>query len=175
MFQILLSGYTIVQLCLFFLPATAVIPLHNHPEMTVFSKLLLGTMHIKSYDLVDPVPSHDSMQHSQREYPYWESVHTHLLHIYTNLNVAEGVGSVTYQCYYDFAGRLARLVADKDFTSPCDTSVLYPTTGGNIHEFTAITTCAVLDVLGPPYSKEDGRDGSHYKEVPFCAVSSEWN
>ncbi|XP_044482239.1 plant cysteine oxidase 2-like [Mangifera indica] len=122
------------SLCLFFLPATAVIPLHNHPEMTVFSKLLLGTMHIKSYDLVDPVPSHDSMQHSQR--------------------------------------RLARLVADKDFTSPCDTSVLYPTTGGNIHEFTAITTCAVLDVLGPPYSKEDGRDGSHYKEVPFCAVSN---
>ncbi|KAJ0078903.1 hypothetical protein Patl1_23453 [Pistacia atlantica] len=122
------------SLCLFFLPATAVIPLHNHPEMTVFSKLLLGTMHIKSYDLVDPVSSHDSPPHSQ--------------------------------------ARLARLVADNDFTAPCDTSVLYPTTGGNIHEFTAITTCAVLDVLGPPYSKADGRDCSHYKEFPFSAFSN---
>ncbi|XP_031270795.1 plant cysteine oxidase 2-like [Pistacia vera] len=122
------------SLCLFFLPATAVIPLHNHPEMTVFSKLLLGTMHIKSYDLVDPVRSHDTPPHSQP--------------------------------------RLARLVADNDFTAPCDTSVLYPTTGGNIHEFTAITTCAVLDVLGPPYSKADGRDCSHYREFPFSAFSN---
>ncbi|GAU23988.1 hypothetical protein TSUD_327890 [Trifolium subterraneum] len=58
------------------------------------------------------------------------------------------------------------LKANKVFTAPCDTSVLYPTTGGNIHEFTAITPCAVLDVIGPPYSKEDGRDCSYYKDYP---------
>ncbi|KAK2638274.1 hypothetical protein Ddye_026069 [Dipteronia dyeriana] len=122
------------SLCLFFLPATAVIPLHNHPEMTVFSKLLLGTMHIKSYDWVDPDNLNDSTLSSQR--------------------------------------RLARLKADSDFTAPCSTSVLYPTTGGNIHEFTAITTCAVLDVLGPPYSKDDGRDCSYYKEFPLSSISN---
>ncbi|KAI9186389.1 hypothetical protein LWI28_016763 [Acer negundo] len=122
------------SLCLFFLPATAVIPLHNHPEMTVFSKLLLGTMHIKSYDWVDLDNSNDSAPFSQR--------------------------------------RLARLKTDSDFTAPCNTSVLYPTTGGNIHEFTAITTCAVLDVLGPPYSKDDGRDCSYYKEFPLSSVSN---
>lgn len=61
--------------------------------------------------------------------------------------------------------RLAKLKANKTFTAPCDTSVLYPTSGGNIHQFTAITPCAVLDVIGPPYSKDDGRDGTFYREV----------
>ena len=58
---------SLVQLCLFFLPATGVIPLHNHPGKTVFSKLLLGTMHIKSYDLVDPTNLDGSVPSSQRE------------------------------------------------------------------------------------------------------------
>ncbi|KAI4350320.1 hypothetical protein L6164_004787 [Bauhinia variegata] len=122
------------SLCIFFLPATGVIPLHNHPEMTVFSKLLLGKMHIKSYDWADPEASGNSSQPSKL--------------------------------------RLARLKANDVFTAPCDTSVLYPTTGGNLHEFTAITPCAVLDVLGPPYSKEDGRDCSYYKDHPYTAFSN---
>ncbi|XP_048235902.1 plant cysteine oxidase 2-like [Ricinus communis] len=122
------------SLCIFFLPATAVIPLHNHPGMTVFSKLLLGTMHIKSYDWVSPPSADEPVQPS-------------------NL-------------------RLAKLVTESVFEAPCNTSVLYPTTGGNIHQFTAITPCAVLDVLGPPYSKEDGRDCSHYKDHPCSAISN---
>lgn len=115
------------SLMLFFLPPSAVIPLHNHPEMTVFNKLLLGKMHIKAYDWADSVETESSEQPSSM--------------------------------------RLARLKANSVFTAPCNTSVLYPTTGGNIHEFTAITPCAVLDVLGPPYSKEDGRDCTYYKET----------
>lgn len=71
-----------------------------------------------------------------------------------------------------FAERLAKLKADAVFTSPCSTSVLYPTSGGNIHSFTAITPCAVLDVLGPPYSMEDGRDCSYYKEHPYASFPS---
>ncbi|KAL6133577.1 hypothetical protein ACLB2K_065812 [Fragaria x ananassa] len=99
--------------------------------MTVFSKLLLGKMHIRSYDLVDPISTKKNSDGSQL--------------------------------------RLAKLKADSVFTAPCNTSVLYPTTGGNIHAFTAITPCAVLDVLGPPYSKQDGRDCSYYRDHPFAA------
>ncbi|KAJ9559104.1 hypothetical protein OSB04_013718 [Centaurea solstitialis] len=108
------------SLTIFFLPANAVIPLHNHPGMTVFSKLLLGKVHIKSYDLVSTDNSDDSNSIPPSQ------------------------------------PKLASLKANGVFTAPCDTSVLYPTSGGNIHAFTAITPCAILDVMGPPYSKKDG-------------------
>ncbi|WCJ43578.1 hypothetical protein M5689_024310 [Euphorbia peplus] len=123
------------SLCIFFLPANGVIPLHNHPGMTVFSKLLLGTMHIKSYDWVTPP--------DEKDFPNPSNV------------------------------KLARLVTDSMFEAPCNTSVLYPTTGGNIHQFTAITPCAVLDVLGPPYSLKDGRDGSYYKDYPYDSFNAD--
>ncbi|KAG5556232.1 hypothetical protein RHGRI_006740 [Rhododendron griersonianum] len=122
------------SLCIFFLPPTGVIPLHNHPGMTVFSKLLLGTMHIKAYDWAGPINSDNSGGPNQP--------------------------------------KLAKLKADSIFTAPCDTSVLYPTSGGNIHSFKAITPCAILDVLGPPYSNEDGRDCSYYRDTPCTSLSS---
>ena len=62
-----ISFFFLLQLCIFFLPATGVIPLHNHPGMTVFSKLLLGKMHIKSYDWVDPTNSDDTAQPCESE------------------------------------------------------------------------------------------------------------
>lgn len=121
------------SMCVFFLPPAAVIPLHNHPGMTVFSKLLLGTMHIKSYDLVGNYETDKYAQPPQL--------------------------------------KLAQMVEDSDFTAPCETSILYPTTGGNIHTFRAITSCAVLDIIGPPYSKEDDRDCTYYKDHPYTDLT----
>ncbi|GLT72488.1 hypothetical protein SLA2020_444190 [Shorea laevis] len=125
---------------IFCLPPSGVIPLHNHPGMTVFSKLLFGTMHIKSYDWVvdDPINTSADVNPSHITAP---------------------------------AARLAKVKVDSNFTAPCNTSILYPADGGNMHCFTAVTPCAVLDVLGPPYSDPDGRHCTYYLELPFTSLS----
>lgn len=127
---------------IFCLPPTSVIPLHNHPGMTVFSKLLFGTMHIKAYDWpneVDDAPkSMPRLETTAR--PYGES---------------DGL-------------QLAKVKVNSEFTAPCGTSILYPADGGNMHCFTAKTACAVLDVLGPPYSDPDGRHCQYYYDFPIA-------
>ncbi|XP_038903013.1 plant cysteine oxidase 2 [Benincasa hispida] len=128
---------------IFCLPPSGVIPLHNHPGMTVFSKLLFGTMHIKAYDWVEVAAE----------------------------NGASALVDTSSGTAPSRSVRLAKVKVDADFTAPCDSSILYPADGGNMHCFTAVTACAVLDVLGPPYSDPDGRHCSYYLNFPFTEFS----
>ncbi|KAK3410097.1 hypothetical protein EUGRSUZ_J02129 [Eucalyptus grandis] len=129
----------IMQIVIFCLPASSVIPLHNHPGMTVFSKLLYGTMHIKSYD--------------------WMA------------DGASGTAVLSNPQIHPSGARLAKVKVNSEFTAPCETSILYPANGGNMHCFTAVTACAVLDVLGPPYSDSEGRHCTYYRDFPFTSFS----
>nr|XP_018684401.1 PREDICTED: plant cysteine oxidase 2-like isoform X2 [Musa acuminata subsp. malaccensis] len=128
----------ISMICIFCLPPSGVIPLHNHPGMTVFSKLLFGSLHVKSYDWV---------------------------------NLPQDSAEIVDPLHFQPPGlRLAKVKTDGTFTAPCRTSVLFPQDGGNLHCFTARTSCAVLDVLGPPYSNpEEGRDCTYYNDSPYAS------
>lgn len=68
---------------------------------------------------------------------------------------------------FSLAVRLAKLAVDKILTPQHGTSVLYPNSGGNLHCFTAVTPCAVLDILSPPYREDAGRKCSYYIDYPY--------
>ncbi|DBA82642.1 TPA: hypothetical protein ACH3X1_006889 [Trebouxia sp. C0004] len=63
------------------------------------------------------------------------------------------------------ASSAAHLVMDEVVEAGSRPAIIFPTAGGNIHQFTAVTDCAVLDVLAPPYSPRGGRDCTYYQAI----------
>lgn len=123
-------------MCIFCLPTSSTLPLHDHPGMSVFSKVLYGSMHVKSYDWVEPA----------------------------RFKTIKKPQTLTV--------RLAKLAVDKVLTASTATSVLFPRKGGNIHCFTAVAPCAVLDILAPPYQEAAGRKCTYYHDYPFSSFSA---
>jgi len=125
----------------FCIPAGSQIPLHDHPGMTVVSRVLVGSLRVTSYDWetpFTPVPGADA------DGPGWKPPGEP-----RNLQaVARRRPQVTLE-----GNDPAR-----------NTHVLFPTTDGNLHAFEALTDVAVLDVLAPPYAASRGRDCTYFRE-----------
>ncbi|XP_074375080.1 plant cysteine oxidase 2-like [Apium graveolens] len=145
----------------FCLPPSAVIPLHNHPGMTVLCKLLFGKMYVNSFDWVKAADSPNENGVFSTE-PL-KIVNSGKLDSDFNASPADGVIPAG-------ALRLANTKVDSDVCAPCNTSVLYPADGGNLHAITARTACAFLDVLGPPYCDPQGRHCTYYRKYPFSSL-----
>jgi plant cysteine oxidase len=47
------------EVVVFLFPARSTIPLHDHPGMSVFSKVLYGALSMRSFDWVEPVSPAD--------------------------------------------------------------------------------------------------------------------
>eukprot|EP00878_Enallax_costatus_P014583 GHUV01015254.1.p1 GENE.GHUV01015254.1~~GHUV01015254.1.p1 ORF type:complete len:288 (+),score=73.46 GHUV01015254.1:838-1701(+) len=131
---------------IFQLPPGSRMPLHDHPGMTVFSRLLYGTLHVRAYDWVDPSSADEESISSTS----------------STISSTSSNGSSEHGIGHHGRIRAARLVTDRVLTAPADTMVLFPRSGGNIHAFTAISPCAILDVLTPPYGN---RNCTYYREV----------
>jgi hypothetical protein len=78
----------------------------------------------------------------------------------------------SYECPAKMVGAdgLAGSVVDGILKAPCEASVLFPGSGGNIHSFAALTPCAILDVLTPPYSEELGRPSTYFSDFPIPSL-----
>jgi len=107
-------GFTIAA---FLMPAGCSLPIHDHPNMTVCSKLLCGSLEVLSLTPDRSSPS---------ELVAWEER-------------LEAVG-------------------------PEDEAWLLTPSEGNIHRFSALSACVVLDVLLPPY-REPARPCSYFAPV----------
>ncbi|XP_035816494.1 cupin, RmlC-type isoform X2 [Zea mays] len=111
---------------MFCMPASSIIPLHNHPGMTVLSKVLYGAAHVRSYRWIESAGS--------------------------SINLSKA--------------RPAKVVRDGEMSAPCGAMVLRPEEGGDVHALRAITPCAILHILTPPYSSQDGRHCSYFRRRP---------
>jgi cysteamine dioxygenase len=133
-----------VSIGLFFVRKGGTIPLHNHPGMTVYSKVLFGELETVSFDWVRGKPVGGGGEGGGV--------------VGGGGGGGSGVGGggrrsapAHAECKAvgrSEAGAIASLTAEE-----C-----------NLHQIQAIRTCAFLDVITPPYNDDD-RDCLYFKPV----------
>ena len=154
------------QIALFILPAGHVLPPHNHPGMTVLSKVIVGALGVNQYTLA----THASSQ----------------THVRTQWGVKEVKRRSGMHLYAQRGPMLRR---------PAHPAWLLSPTEGNIHslwnwnsgtaniidhanendadgkdEASVETAVVVLDVLLPPYDEKAGRSCTYYTPTPAVPV-----
>ena len=138
------------ELTIFVFPEGATIPLHDHPGMTVFSKVLYGSLEFSAYDWEHPI--------SPEQIAEMDTEQTRLAQMarLQRDSLDEDDDFQAPLCPPRSVRRRAKTVLTPESPTFC----LRPSFC-NIHSFGALSACAVLDLLLPPYDENEGRD-CHY-------------
>ena len=141
------------------------IPLHDHPNMCVLSRILYGTVRLQSFDVHRE--THDVGQLSEEACRSSHSVNAksqpssfpHRI-----VNYLRSLSSTSIVKSPDTTQK-AVLTNLTTFSAP-QTTILYPKLH-NLHEFVALDEgAAILDVLLPPYNSDEHRD-CHFYQMPL--------
>jgi len=144
---------------IFIFPPRSKIPLHDHPQMCVISRLLYGDITSHSYDFIEKIS--DGEQETESSNDSWISnlfslrpqFHTTKRKL-PELSNQDGSNKI-----YAKAHDIKRIYAP-------EVTILFPKLR-NIHEFiSGDFGAAILDVLIPPYDGEN-RDCTYYKVEPM--------
>ena len=177
----------------FVFPPGASIPLHDHPDMAVLSRVLYGEVTARSFDEVDETSEnghqstgannsdsamndvHDDHDESStslgrsmlgRTGSWFSSLLRR-----SSLALSASVASSGQRARPRGSKRATMNDTDRILRAPA-TTMLLPREG-NIHQFTAGPDgAAVLDVLLPPYDFENERDCTFYRVEPDSSMST---
>ncbi|CAM9917132.1 unnamed protein product [Ectocarpus sp. 6 AP-2014] len=141
------------EMTVFVLPKGGEIPLHDHPNMAVLSRILFGTLDVASYDMEEEEEGEaEEEEGSRREGGTFADA---------ELRRKEAQRVV-------FAQR--RQQQEGGRVTAATPSFLLTPSEGNVHSFRAPTACAVFDVLIPPYDSSRGRKCSYFRaETPLTS------
>ncbi|KAJ3240690.1 hypothetical protein HDU78_002181 [Chytriomyces hyalinus] len=158
-------GSQSMTMCLFVLKKGSTLPIHSHPNMTVFSRVIHGDLHVKTYHLEEDSRANTSSSNSHSSLP--------------TASASEGVTPASSPRLFQTTTQPsshaqhpnlphnARLHRDEviSHTSPGLTSILEINSNTpNLHTFTAVSDhVVVFDLIFPPYD-EDARMCSYYQE-----------
>eukprot|EP00349_Pseudokeronopsis_sp_Brazil_P012211 CAMPEP_0202978618 /NCGR_PEP_ID=MMETSP1396-20130829/84982_1 /ASSEMBLY_ACC=CAM_ASM_000872 /TAXON_ID= /ORGANISM="Pseudokeronopsis sp., Strain Brazil" /LENGTH=230 /DNA_ID=CAMNT_0049717651 /DNA_START=47 /DNA_END=736 /DNA_ORIENTATION=- len=121
------------EIAAFVLPRDFKIHLHDHPSMTVCSKLLLGEVHIRSF-------SREKRRDSDST---------------AFCDCSDDSGKSSHGEYKASEDSIECTLCISDRKTYLDEPWLLTPDDGNFHEITAITNCILLDILLPPYDNHD--------------------
>mmetsp|Transcript_13452 Transcript_13452/g.22945 ORF Transcript_13452/g.22945 Transcript_13452/m.22945 type:complete len:278 (+) Transcript_13452:60-893(+) len=147
-------------MCVFVLPPAHRIPLHDHPHMSVFSKVLWGEMEIESYDLVRTMPlSPKSKPSTNGNSPLPQSKMPTLSRDRIGNSNMNNINSVLFQK----PTKVEALVRPRDVDIVRSGEVrMLRQFDGNVHSFMARKWTAVFDLVIPPYNTDEGRPCHYY-------------